>query len=69
MTERTVNMTEDKIYDMGIYKKHGVVKVYFLYVSWFFYLIDEKVFWSSGADPGYVKRRGRDPKGGAGWLI
>ena len=24
----------------------------------------------AGADPGYVKRRGRDPKGGgAGWLI
>ena len=23
----------------------------------------------AGADPGYVKRGGRDPKGGAGWLI
>ena len=23
----------------------------------------------TGADPGYVKRGGRDPKGGAGWLI
>ena len=29
--------------------------------SWFFK--------STGADPGYVKRGGRDPKGGAGWLI
>ena len=23
----------------------------------------------TGADPGYVKRGGRDPKGGAGWLM
>ena len=23
----------------------------------------------TGADPGYVKWGGRDPKGGAGWLI
>ena len=31
------------------------------------YLSD--LFPDAGADPGYVKRGGRNPKGGAGWLI
>ena len=32
-------------------------------------LLNEKHGGAAGADPGYVKRGGRDPKGGHEWLI
>ena len=52
----------------GVDKTKGSNQEKSLKVSYFFFEIYSRPP-SPGADPGYVKRGGRDPKGGAGWLI